>query len=585
MSDTQRPDPSDPTRIPSAAFATVRRGWDPDGVRAFLTAVAAELQRAHGRIAELEAATPAAVDLSALPDDEIARLVGEETAAVLATAREGATALRSRAEAKATELLDEAAAEANRVREAASEDAARRRAEAAEVAAAEITDAKERGREMVAEANRHRDQVSAALEQRRRAARDWAQEVEVEQRRLLEVFERARAVADDVVARLRPAPVSTDDADLRGDTRAVVESAITAAGDGGAADVAGGAVYDVAAEDGSDETNSPDAGVDIAEEVSVTDVVAAAESAVDIEGDDGGSADAGSNVVHLFGAEPAPGAATDAAVTSEPDEAADGETSVGELFARLRDEIADGDATNEGSSSGDGEMPSSEDAAAGETDEGLDNGPVAARDAALSSVLTQAVRKAKRVLADEQNAVLELLADGNGVGDIADLVPGPDEHAAGYINAVTPMFDRVCVVAAELTGGETPAPSSDASRWVVTGLVDPLRERLTASITAADGDAAALTKRLRALYRDVKTNVVGGAVTDAVLAVHGEAVVASSPDGTALRWVADPQARACPDCEDNVLAGAQPAGTPFPTGHVAAPAHSGCRCALIPAER
>ena len=584
MSDAQRPDPSDPTRIPSATFATVRRGWDPDGVRAFLTAVAAELQRAHGRIAELEAATPAAVDLSALPDDEIARLVGEETAAVLATAREGATALRLRAEAKATELLDEAAAEANRVREAASEDAARRRAEAAEVAAAEIADAKERGREMVAEANRHRDQVSAALEQRRRAARDWAQEVEVEQRRLLEVFERARAVADDVVARLRPAPVSIDDADLRGDTRAVVESAITAAGDT-AADAAGGAVYDLATEDGSDQVTSPDAEADIADEASVADVVAAAESAVDTEGDDDGDADAGSNVVHLFGAEPAPEAATDAAVTPEPEEAADGETSVGELFARLRDEIADGDAANESSSSGDGEMTSSEESAAEDADEGSDDGPVAARDAALNSVLTQAVRKAKRVLADEQNAVLELLADGNGVGDIADLVPGPDEHAAGYIDAVAPMFDRVCVVAAELTGGETPAPSSDASRWVVTGLVDPLRERLTASITAADGDAAALTKRLRALYRDVKTNVVGGAVTDAVLAVHGEAVVASSPDGTALRWVADPQARACPDCEDNVLAGAQTAGTPFPTGHVAAPAHSGCRCALIPAER
>ncbi|MGA1568941.1 MAG: DivIVA domain-containing protein, partial [Ilumatobacteraceae bacterium] len=327
MSDAQRPDPSDPTRIPSATFATVRRGWDPDAVRAFLTAVAAELQRAHGRIAELEAAAPGAVDLSALPDDEIARLVGEETAAVLATAREGATALRLRAEAKATELLDDAAAEANRVREAASEDAARRRAEAADVAAAEIADAKERGREMVAEANRHRDQVSAALEQRRRAARDWAQEVEVEQRRLLEVFERARAVADDVVARLRPAPVSTDDADLRGDTRAVVESAITAAGDT-AADAAGGAVYDLATEDGSDQVTSPDAEADIADEASVADVVAAAESAVDTEGDDDGDADAGSNVVHLFGAEPAPEAATDAAVTPEPEEAADGETSV-----------------------------------------------------------------------------------------------------------------------------------------------------------------------------------------------------------------------------------------------------------------
>lgn len=570
MAEAQRPDPSDPTRIPAVSFTSVRRGWDPDEVRTFLTAVAAELQRAQQRIADLESAAPPAVDLGSLPDDEVARLVGEETARVLATAREGATALRARAEATAAELLDEATVEANRVREAAAEEASRRRSEAAAAAAAEISEAKERGREMVAEANRHRDHVASALEQRRRAARDWAQEVEVEQRRLLEVFERARAVADDVVARLRPAPLPTDDADLRVDTRAAVENAIAAAGDDtSVGDGPLSAVYDAAAEIDDDQPLS-----DAAQPVSARDDDASGARDDSTE----------SNVVHLFGVADAGDDVEPVADTDTGDdrsEASSGQdASVGELFARLRDEIADADA-EVGGAAGDSTAGEPEDA---DTDE-VPSGPIADRDAALSSVLTQAIRKAKRVLADEQNAVLERLADGAAVTDIGDLVPGLDEHAAGYTAAVAPVFDKVCTAAAALTGGSTPTPASDASRWITHGLVEPLRDRLASSIAAADGDSAALIKRLRALYRDVKTNTVAVAVTDAVLGVHGEAVVASAPDGVALRWVSDPDVRACPDCEDNVLAGAQPAGTPFPTGSVCAPAHSGCRCAVVPDER
>ena len=568
MAEAKRPDPSDPTRIPAVSFTSVRRGWDPDEVRTFLTAVAAELQRAQQRIAELESADPPAVDLGSLPDDEVARLVGEETARVIATAREGATALRARAEATAAELLDEATIEANRVREAAAEEASRRRSEAAAAAAAEISEAKERGREMVAEANRHRDHVASALEQRRRAARDWAQEVEVEQRRLLEVFERARAVADDVVARLRPAPLPTDDADLRVDTRVAVENAIAAASDDTSmGDGSLSTVYDAAAEVDDDQPSSDSA---------------QPESARDDKASDARDDSTESNVVHLFGVAedgddeaPVSGADTD----DDGSEASSGQdASVGELFARLRDEIADADG---GGTAGD---TATDEPASADTDE-APSGPIADRDAALSSVLTQAIRKTKRVLADEQNAVLERLADGATVTDIGDLVPGLDEHAASYAAAVAPSFDKACTAAAALTGGSTPTPVSDASRWITNGLVEPLRDRLASSIVAADGDSAALTKRLRALYRDVKTNTVAVAVTDAVLGVHGEAVVASAPDGVALRWVSDPDVRACPDCEDNVLAGAQPAGTPFPTGSVCAPAHSGCRCAVVPDER
>jgi len=44
--------------------------------------------------------------------------------------------------------------------------------------------------------------------------------------------------------------------------------------------------------------------------------------------------------------------------------------------------------------------------------------------------------------------------------------------------------------------------------------------------------------------------------------------------------LADDGERACPECEDNGLAGPVPKGRPFPTGHRHPPAHSGCRCLL-----
>jgi len=37
--------------------------------------------------------------------------------------------------------------------------------------------------------------------------------------------------------------------------------------------------------------------------------------------------------------------------------------------------------------------------------------------------------------------------------------------------------------------------------------------------------------------------------------------------------------------DDNALAGCVAAGTPFPTGHLFAPSHTGCRCLLVPADR
>jgi len=66
-----------------------------------------------------------------------------------------------------------------------------------------------------------------------------------------------------------------------------------------------------------------------------------------------------------------------------------------------------------------------------------------------------------------------------------------------------------------------------------------------------------------------------------VLAAFGQGQVAVRPAGAPVRWVPDPTAPACPDCEDDALAGTVPSGQAFPTGHAHPPAHPGCRCLVV----
>jgi hypothetical protein len=48
--------------------------------------------------------------------------------------------------------------------------------------------------------------------------------------------------------------------------------------------------------------------------------------------------------------------------------------------------------------------------------------------------------------------------------------------------------------------------------------------------------------------------------------------------------VVDPSCEACPDCDDNALAGKVTKGDTFPTGDTVAPAHPDCRCLVVPSD-
>jgi cell division septum initiation protein DivIVA len=545
-----RPDPSSPTAVAQAEFATVRKGFAPDEVRTFLIAVGAELERAAARLmaveAELEQARRERLDLGTIDDETLSRMVGEETAAVLRAAREGAAQLRARAEQAATEMLDAAAAEADRVRQSAAEEAARLRTGSAEVAEREIADAKAEGRQMIEEAARHRERLDLAVERHRESARLWAAEVEAEQRRLAEQFVRVRAMADEAVARLGPPP-----------SAATVDADAAAAGDP------------------ADETTDSDA---VAGESAVTlfdaeehEDEAEEDAPEPVEADDA-DVDSTANVVRLF------------AVPSMTDDVAGDDVATG-------DDVTDDDVTGdvvgeEGAVEPDEPAGSTPD---GERDSGdvdtatsIDGETIvveSARDTALGRIPAAATRTAKRVLADEQNAVLETLSGPRAVTDLGDVLPGVDEHAAMYVAAVVADLEAAVAVGA---GAGVAAAVPDGARVAIVDMVGALRERVEQVIADGAGDNQVIAKRLRAVYRDVKSTVVEVAITDAVLHAHAAGQLAGAADGAAFRWVAEAGARPCPDCEDNSLAGPTPAGEPFPAGHVAPPAHPGCRCELVP---
>src|SRR6056297_599533 len=204
-----RPDPSSPASIADAAFGTGRRGFDQAEVREFLRMVAAELGRLQERERFLERELRSAQsnpDLTSveLDDQVLTRLLGEETARVLTTARESAAEIRQKAEQSAAQLVNEAADEAARLREEAETEASRRRSDAAADAESELAMAKQQGREMVNEARAYRERVLSELARRRELAREQIEQLLHGRDRLIQAFEAARLVAVDVVAELQP---------------------------------------------------------------------------------------------------------------------------------------------------------------------------------------------------------------------------------------------------------------------------------------------------------------------------------------------------------------------------------------------
>ena len=630
-----RPDPSSPAAVSAASFNVSRRGFDQTEVRDFLRMVSAEMARLQERErfleSELKAMQTRGMSAPGMLDEEVVTaLLGEEAARVLGTAREASSQIRLRAEEAATRLVKEASSDATRLREEAELEAVRRREDAAADAEAEIELAKQQGRDMVNEAREYREKVLTELARRRELAREQIEQLIHNRDRLLNAFERARLATDDVMTGLvsvdhdlpreyinlapTTGPVPTivlervveafAEAEVEAEepevielfdhtkleeiesepTQVVVEEIVDVVIDVVAVIEEETPIAEVLVEETPVVEEIP-----VVEETPVAEVI---ETIAVVE-------DEKSNVVNLFSKD-RPRPETSGGVNPEhpsvdktvaPKSDANAQA-VENLFARLREATVDKAASNAVSggkvveprkSTKKVEVVEETATAVVPVQPMHDAGAFAKRDEVLAPIVVAMSRKLKRVLADEENEVLEYLRGKKNALTIDAMVGEQEVHAKRYGDAISEDIMAAAKGAAKSAKVTDVIPTVDV--LIGVQLVKPLRDRLAKAIEQNGTDRVAMAKALRGVYRQWKSQHIDEQVDDIACLSYSRGFFAGVKPGTQVCWMVDPNGPECPDAEDNSLAGSIALGKEFPTGNLHPLAHAGCRCLLAPVQQ
>jgi DivIVA domain-containing protein len=512
-----RPDPSSAASVSSAQFKLTRRGFEQSEVRDFLRMVAAELARLQERERhlerELKSAQTRPVSAPTTFDDETAtRLLGEEAAHILQAAREAAAQIKARTEDGAARLLREATEESHRLREEAEIEAARRRQEATSEAETEVNSAKQQGREMVNEARAYRERVLTELAKRREAAVQQIEQLGQGRDRLIQAFERARLASVDVLSDLTPLGEPDEFVNLAPVTGPIPVMVPAERPMALVPSVKNDTVvsmrkpFAVPDETEADQQREPAQVVSlfagetgyqpVPEEVRLEEVLAQEAIPEDVpdeqEGEQLESSVANPSVEDLF-------ARLRAARTEDIVVAAHVE--VATVVSSVEPVAVDPVAVEPVAVEPVVDEPVAVEPAESNSDE-VDDEPI-------TPLIVAASRKLKRVLADEQNEVLDALRRKEQIRSLDAMLPSSAEHVARYVDAI-----RVELVAAAVAGakgnrnGGDPAIVRPACDSVASEIVLPLRDRLVRCIDNADGNNADLSTQTRAVYREWKVNQI-----------------------------------------------------------------------------
>ncbi|NLA36152.1 MAG: hypothetical protein GX868_10795 [Actinobacteria bacterium] len=220
------------------------------------------------------------------------------------------------------------------------------------------------------------------------------------------------------------------------------------------------------------------------------------------------------------------------------------------------------------------------------------------RDEAIGELLATVGRRIRRVVADQENEVLDLIRRNRKAKTAEQILPSLAEQHETYRSAVGTDLAAVIAAGVEFAqvGWHNAAPSAkrlDASLDAVldrvdTALIEPLIAKLSRVIANTDDtslDRIELVDAVRRGYREFKGDRLGEVAGDLVTFAYSSGVLAAAKPGQSTCWIVDHSGRPCPDGEDNSLAGPVVVGEEFPTGDVCPPVHSGCRCLLVPADR
>jgi DivIVA domain-containing protein len=589
-----------PDDVAHHTFGSVRRGFDPSEVRAYLESIAVALRGMADREEELHREIADAEHRAANPvldEGALATALGAETARVLRSAQEAAAEIVGNAETEATRLRTESESEAEQRRTDTETRLAQQRA-AAEALAKDLLDkadqqataalekaqsgsaelleeTRQQCRAMVDEAQGLRGRVLADLANRRKVLHAQIDQLRAGRERLAETVHDVRrsidTIAEDLFAAEDNARRAAEEAARHaaerpeeGTPEEVAASLLAEEGSTEHSDVEdpsqpdGGAEGELAAPDQSEADQSADG--DAAPDDSPVDALFAKLRASQDEPADAQAADA----------EPADADAD--ADTAGADAGVETAAANDETTAEARPPTAEEDA---------------EDADAGPPDER--NPAAVRRDELIQPIVTSLARRLKRTLQDSQNELLDSLRSG-GFNWSAELLPDEKEHVDGYATAALPALEQAAVAGAVFAGVEgAGGPKTDElvgiAHELAEAVVGPLRRRLSDEREGlADADEAVVSDHVGSAFREWKGERIERLAGDHVVAAFsaGTLAVLTEADKAEFEWVAVAGFgdAPCPDCEDNGLSGPQQPGAEFPTGHGHPPAHPGCRCLL-----
>ena len=632
-----RPDPSSPAAVGSAQFNVSRKGYDQGEVRDFLRMVSAELARLQEREKFLESEmramqTRGLSDPGVLDEATVTALLGEETARVLTVAREAAQQMRDRAAETAERIVREASAEVARLREQAEIESSRRRSDAATDSESEIELAKQQGREMVNEARAYREKLLNELAVRRELARQQIEELIRSRDRLKAAFERASLAASGVVGDLTdfdeaaeefqqavPVVIETKPISViepRNDSPTNVLPFDREKFEDDATETVSEPANEIVDEPVTELVSEPEILEPVVEAENIVPVIQ--DSAPTIADEQPAESDDGhrAKIVQMFGrtsrrlhpstetpevdqsVPTVPKAKTSEAKTPELIKKIEPKkSSVDDLFAKLRqagaENVASSVKTVKDSSHKTTEKPKK----AVEPPKPIepDLKMFERRDSALIAVDEMLVKKLKRVLADEENAMLNYLQSKKAQVALEKVLPSFENQLQIFVEATSKEL-----IEAAMSGARSLSKSlksdlrkkiSNAtvmqvlSKKLADDIVYPLRERIQKCVEGSDGSASEMSSLIRSTYREWKMKQVDKIVGDISRLAYSRGAYLVLETGVKVCWMVDPNGPPCADAEDNSLAGEVNCGEKFPTGDEHPVIHAGCKCLVVPSSR
>jgi DivIVA domain-containing protein len=631
-----RPDPSSPAAVGSAQFNVSRKGYDQGEVRDFLRMVSAELARLQEREKFLESEmramqTRGLSDPGVLDEATVTALLGEETARVLTVAREAAQQMRDRAAETAERIVREASAEVARLREQAEIESSRRRSDAATDSESEIELAKQQGREMVNEARAYREKLLNELAVRRELARQQIEELIRSRDRLKAAFERASLAASGVVGDLTdfdeaaeefqqavPVVIETKPISViepRNDSPTNVLPFDREKFEDDATETVSEPANEIVDEPVTELVSEPEILEPVVEAENIVPVIQ--DSAPTIADEQPAESDDGhrAKIVQMFGrtsrrlhpstetpevdqsVPTVPKAKTSEAKTPELIKKIEPrKSSVDDLFAKLRqagaENVASSVKTVKDSSHKTTEKPKK----AVEPPKPIepDLKMFERRDSALIAVDEMLVKKLKRVLADEENAMLNYLQSKKAQVALEKVLPSFENQLQIFVEVTSKEL-----IEAAMSGAQSLSKSlksdlrkkiSNAtvmqvlSKKLADDIVYPLRERIQKCVEGSDGSASEMSSLIRSTYREWKMKQVDKIVGDISRLAYSRGAYLVLETGVKVCWMVDPNGPPCADAEDNSLAGEVNCGEKFPTGDEHPVIHAGCKCLVVPSR-